>query len=274
PDVLGAAFCAGALVCLLLAITEGEDWGWTSARVVGLLVAAVVLFAAWVVLERRTADPLVDIGMLAHPGTIGASLASFLSGFALFAGFTLLPKFVQTPPEAGYGFGASVLMSGVYLLPMTVLMLVVSPLAGGLVRRTSAATMVAAGSVVAALANVYLILRHGHEYDIYIATFLLGLGVGLSFAALGTMAVEHVDRSKTAVASGVNSLVRLVGGSIAGSVAAAILTSETIGGTDVPSVDAYEISFAVSAVAGGLAAVFAAWFGWKNRSRAASSSAA
>ncbi|MEV4847854.1 MFS transporter [Micromonospora matsumotoense] len=270
PDVGGAFLLTGALVCLLLAITQGKSWGWTSTSVVGLLVASAVLLAAWVSVERRTADPLVDIGMLMHPGTIGASIASFLLGFALYAGFTLLPQYVQTPPKAGYGFGASVLMAGVYLLPTTLLLIVISPLAGRLVRKTSAAAMVAIGSVVAALSNVWLIVRHDHPSDIYIATSLLGLGVGLSFAALGTMAVEHVDPAKTAVASAVNSLVRLVGGSIASSVTAAILTSNTIDGTSVPTVHAYEISFTIAAFSVGLAAFFAAWFGWTNRSRAAS----
>lgn len=273
PDVPGALVFTGALICLLLAITEGKSWGWTSASVVGLLVAAAVLFALWVAVEQRAADPLVDLRMLTHPGTIGASLASFLLGFALYAGFTLLPNYVQTPSKAGYGFGASVLMAGVYLLPTTLLLIIISPLAGRLVRKTSAAAMVAIGSVVAALSNVWLIVRHDHTYDIYIATSLLGLGVGLSFAALGTMAVEHVDPAKTAVASAVNSLVRLVGGSIASSVTAAILTSDTIGDTGVPTVHAYEVSFTIAALSVGLAALFAAWFGWLNRARAAAASA-
>jgi MFS family permease len=211
--------------------------------------------------------------MLTHPGTIGASLASFLLGFALYAGFTLLPNYVQTPSEAGYGFGASVLMAGVYLLPTTLLLIVISPLAGRLVRKTSAATMVAIGSVVAALSNVWLILRHDHPYDIYVATALLGLGVGLSFAALGTMAVEHVDPAKTAVASAVNSLVRLVGGSIASSLTAAILTSDTTAG-GVPTEHAYETSFTIAAISVGLAALFAGGFGWLNRARTAAASPA
>lgn len=273
PDVPGAVVFTGALVCLLLAITEGRSWGWTSASIVGLLVAAVALFAIWVAIERRATDPLVDIAMLTHPGTIGASLASFLLGFALYAGFTLLPNYVQTPSEAGYGFGASVLMAGVYLLPTTLLLIVISPLAGRLVRKTSAATMVAIGSVVAALSNVWLILRHDHPYDIYVATALLGLGVGLSFAALGTMAVEHVDPAKTAVASAVNSLVRLVGGSIASSLTAAILTSDTTAG-GVPTEHAYETSFTIAAISVGLAALFAGGFGWLNRARTAAASPA
>ncbi|MFF5256845.1 MFS transporter [Streptomyces leeuwenhoekii] len=270
PDLPGAFLLAGTLVCLLLAISQGKAWGWDSGAVICLFIGAAVLGAAWIAVERRTADPLVDIGMLTHRGTIGASLASMLLGFALFSGFTLLPNFAQTPANAGYGFGASVLGAGIYLLPTTILMLLVSTLAGGLIRRFSAANMVAIGAILAALSNVYLVLRHDHSYDLYVATTLLGLGVGCSFAALGTMAVEHVDASKTAVASAVNSLVRLVGGSIAGAVTSAILASDTIEGTKVPTLHAYEVSFMIAAVCVVLAAAFAALFGQLNQRAAAS----
>lgn len=270
PDIAGATLLASSLVCLLLATSQGEPWGWTSTPVVALFAAAAVLGVVWIVVERKVADPLVDISMLTHRGTIGASLASMLLGFALFAGFSLLPNFVQTPSQVGYGFGASVLGAALYLLPTTVLMLVVSPVAGRLIRRHSAATMVAAGSLVAALSNLWLVLRHDHSYDIYLATTLLGLGVGLSFAALGTMAVEHVDPSKTAVASAVNALVRLVGGSVAGAVISAILTSNTIRNTTVPSVHAYQLSFSIATGCVTLAAAFAGFFGWLNRRHAAS----
>lgn len=265
PDVPGAVTLTAALIALLLGMSKGKDWGWTSGSVVGLLVAAVVLLAVWIAIERRSPAPLVDVAMLAHRGTIGASLASFLLGFALYAGFTLLPSYVQTPSEVGYGFDASVLMAGVYLLPTTALLIVISPLAGRFVRKTSAATMVATGSAVAALSNVWLIVRHDHAYDIYVATALLGIGVGLSFAALGTMAVEHVDPSKTAVASAINALVRLIGGSIASSVTAVLLSSDTIKGSNVPTAHAYQVSFTVAAVSVGLAAVFAGCFGWLNQ---------
>ncbi|MEU9941507.1 MFS transporter [Streptomyces lavendulae] len=265
PDVPGAVLLGGTLVCILLAVSQGRSWGWTSGGIIGLLVGAVVLGAAWVMVERRSASPLVDVAMLTHRGTIGASLASFMLGFALYAGFTLLPNFVQTPSKVGYGFGASVLMAGVYLLPTTLLLLVISPYAGQLVRRTSAATMVATGSAVAMLSNIWLIMRHDHPFDIYVATALLGVGVGLSFAALGTMAVEHVDPNKTAVASAVNSLVRLVGGGVASALTSAILSSDTIAGTRIPTVHAYQVSFTIAAASVGLAALCAGCFGWMNK---------
>ncbi|MEV4252089.1 MFS transporter, partial [Spirillospora sp. NPDC049652] len=267
-DVPGAALLGGLLVSLLLGIGQGRAWGWTSGRVLGLFAATVVLGALWVVVERRAAEPLVDIAMLTHRGTIGASVASMLLGFALYGGFTLIPNFVQTPARAGYGFGASVLAAGLFLLPTTLVMIVVSMRAGWLMRRVPAAGLVAAGSALTAFAIGWLAVFHGHRWDVYGAALLLGAGVGLAFAALGTMAVEHVRPEQTAVASAVNSLVRLVGGAVAGAVTPALLARDTLPHTTVPTEHAYATGFALGGGVALLAAVAALAFHLFTRARA------
>ncbi|GAA0905427.1 MFS transporter [Pseudonocardia zijingensis] len=261
PDVPGAVLLAGGLVALLLAITEGRSWGWTSAATLGLVAASVVLFAAWVTVERRTAEPLVDIGLLTHRGTIGASVASLLLGFAMFGGFSLAPQFVQAPATAGYGFGASVLEAGLYLLPASLLMMIVSPASGLLIRRLSAPHVVAIGSALTAAAELWLVFSHGHVTDVLTAMTLLGLGIGLAYSALATMAIEHVDPARTGVASGVNSLVRMLGACIAGAVAAAVLAASVPEGATLPSITGYEVGFGVTAVGAVVAALFALGFG-------------
>lgn len=266
-DLPGAALLSGTLVSLLLGIGQGRAWGWTSGRVLGLFAAAVVLGALWILVERRTAEPLVDVAMLTHRGTMGASLASLLLGFALYGGFTLIPNFVQTPVRAGYGFGASVLAAGLFLLPTTLLMLVVSTQAGRLMRRAPAAVLVAAGSGLTGLGIGWLALFRAHRWDVYGATVLLGVGVGLAFAALGTMVVEHVRPDQTAVASAVNSLVRLVGGAVAGAVTTALLARDTLPGTSVPTEHAYATGFALGGGVALLAAVAALAFHLVSREK-------
>ncbi|MFI7467980.1 MFS transporter [Nonomuraea sp. NPDC049646] len=241
PDLVGAALVAGWLVCLLLAISKGGAWGWTSPPTLGLLAGAVVLAAAWVVTARRTASPLIEIPMLLHRGTVGATVASFLIGFALFGAITTLSAVAQG------SLGASVLQVGLYLLPTTVLMLAVSMLAGPLMRRFPAAGLVSGGSALVTAAAVWLVVFRDTPADLYGAAAVLGLGVGLVYAALGTMAVEHVEPAKTAAAGGVNALVRVVGSSLAGAVGAAVSAAGGAGW-----------SFGVAAVAALLAAVFAA----------------
>ncbi|TMR28623.1 MFS transporter, partial [Nonomuraea zeae] len=206
PDLAGAALVSVWLVCLLLAVSKGGAWGWTSPLTLGLLCAAAAVAAVWVLTARRTAAPLIEIPMLLHRGTAGATVASFLLGFALFAAITTLSAVAQGT------LGASVLQVGLYLLPTTVLMLAVSVLAGPLMRRFTASALVACGSVLVTAAALWLVLSRAGS-DLYGAAAVLGLGIGLGYAALGTMAVEHVEPAKTAAAGGVNALVRVVGSS-------------------------------------------------------------
>ncbi|WP_433516439.1 MFS transporter [Nonomuraea sp. CA-143628] len=255
PDLAGAFLLTVWLVALLLAISEGGSWGWGSPGVLGLFAAAVVVAVVWVAVERRVAEPLVQMSMLVQRGTVGATVASMLLGFAFFTVMTGISGFTQAPAS---GLGASTLEVGFYLLPSTLFMLVISLFAGRFMRRFSASSMVAAGAGVVTLAAIWLVFAHRTGGDIYVATSLLGIGLGVGYAALGTMAVEHVAPDKTALAAGVNALVRIVGGSTAGAVIAAVLAAQ-------PGVLGYQWVFGVAAVAGAVAAAFAAVFGLLNR---------
>ncbi|MCK2212451.1 MFS transporter [Actinomadura sp. ATCC 31491] len=254
PDLLGGALMAAWLVALLLAVSEGGSWGWTSPGVLGLFAAAVALAAVWVAVERRVAEPLVEMAMLVHRGTVGATVASMLLGFGFFTLLTGMSGYAQSPA----GFSASTLQVGLYLLPSTLFMLVISLFAGRFMRRFAASTMVAAGSAVTALAALWLVVLHDAPVHLYVAASLMGIGLGIGYAALGTMAVEHVDPGKTAVAAGVNALVRIVGGSVSGAVIAAVLAAR-------PGVPGYQWVFGAAAVAGVLATAFALVYGRLNR---------
>ncbi|MEQ4717811.1 MFS transporter [Nonomuraea sp. B19D2] len=258
PDLIGAALLTAWLVALLLAISEGGSWGWTSPGVLGLFAAAVALAVVWVLVERRVAEPLVEMAMLVHRGTIGATVASMLLGFSFFTLMTGMSSFAQVPEKTGYGFGASTMEVGFYLLPSTLFMLVISLFAGRFMRRFQASSMVAAGSAITALAALWLVVEHSSPAHLYVSASLMGIGLGVGYAALGTMAVEHVDPGKTALAAGVNALVRIVGGSTAGAAIAAILAAQ-------PGVGGYQRVFGAAALAGVVAAVFAAGYGRLNR---------
>ncbi|MEV7808715.1 MFS transporter [Microbispora sp. NPDC088329] len=240
PDVAGAALVASWLVCLLLAVSKGSAWGWTSPPTLGLAAAAVGLCAVWVLTARRTASPLIEIPMLLDRRTVGATVASLLLGFALFGTITTLSSVAQA------SLGASVLQVGLYLLPTALLMLAVSLLAGPLMRRFAASSLVGAGSCLVAVAALWLAVSHDSPAALYGAGVGLGVGIGLSYAALGTMAVQHVEPAKTSAAGGVNALVRIVGSSLAGAVTAAVMSGAGAGW----SFGAAALAAAASAVSG------------------------
>src|SRR5829696_9128134 len=119
-DYPGALLLGGALISLMVALTEGEEWGWGSAPVLGLAALSAACFLLWGLVELRSESPLVDMRMLAHRPVLLTNAATLISGFALFSCFLLVPSFVQTSSARGYGFGASATMAGLYLLPSSV----------------------------------------------------------------------------------------------------------------------------------------------------------
>lgn len=257
-DVPGAILLSSALVSLLLAISQGPDWGWGSAATLGMFGAAIVLGTLWVIVEHRVSDPIVNIAMLIDPRTVGATLASLFLGFGLFGAFVLVPTLVQTPTTAGYGFGATVLGAAIFLMPTTILMLGISLVSGRLIKRFSASAVVALGGLCTAIALVFVALFHNDQVNIYIGTTILGLGIGLAFAALGIMAVEHVRPDQTASASGINSLARLIGGSIASPTISAVLVASAPDGSAIPTIDGYVAGFMIAAIGAAIAAAIAA----------------
>jgi predicted MFS family arabinose efflux permease len=258
PDLPGALTLAAWLVCLLLALTEGGTWGWRSGRIIGLFAAAAVVCALWAWIEARAREPLVRLNLLSGPRSLSANLASLLLGFAMFAGFTLVSSFVQTPRRFGYGLSGSVLDVGLYLMPGTVATLVFSRLAGRFEARIGAAWTLATGSAITGASYLWLAIANAHVYDMLIFSVLQGVGFGVAYAALGTVAVQHVPMDQSAIASGINSLVRMTGGSLGAAITASVLTSYLIARTTVPAAHGYVLSFVISAAAAGLAAAVAA----------------
>ena len=119
-------------------------------RFSGCFAATVVLLALWVVSENRSASPLVDMKMMRIPAVWSTNLAALLFGFGMFAMFIVLPQFTETPTSVGYGFGASVTQSGLYLLPFAVAMVIVAPMTGRLSALVGSKMVLVAGSLFAA----------------------------------------------------------------------------------------------------------------------------
>ncbi len=246
-DWLGAALLSLLLVCLLLAISEAPQWGWTSVRTIGLLAVAAVAGAAWVVVEALTTNALVDMQMMRLRPVWSTNLAAFLIGFGLFSAFVLIPQFVQTPPSNGYGFGSSVTQSGLFLVPSTLMMLFAAPLSGRLSRRYGSKVPLVIGSATTMLAFVFLAVAHSSHWQLYAASFLLGIGVGFAFASLANLIVEAVRPDQTGVATGMNAVMRTIGGAIGGQVAASLLAASLLA-NGYPSEHGYTTTFVIMAV--------------------------
>jgi EmrB/QacA subfamily drug resistance transporter len=257
-DFVGATLLSLGLIAILIALTEGESWGWSSGRILGLFAAGLLLLVAWGVAELRVDEPMVDMRMLARRDVLFTNLTALIAGFAMFGCFVLVPNFVEMPhgvPASverlvDYGFDASATEAGLYLLPSSVTLLFAGPLTGLIGRRTGFKWPLSAGLLLTAVASGALSTWHDEPWHILAATAVLGVGVGFAFAAMATLITEAVRPTETGVATGMNTVMRTVGGVVGGQVGAALLTSHTIPGTQgVPSVDGFEIAFGASAVA-------------------------
>lgn len=255
-DWAGAGLLAAGLSALLIAVSEGNNWGWESTLFLGMVALALVLLLTWVRFELRHPEPLVDIGMMRRRAVATTNATAFLVGFGMFGSYILIPQFVQVPTEAGFGFGASVTEAGLFMLPSAFVMLFAGPIAGWMGSRSGSKLPLLIGTATATASFALLAIWHDGHLPIYLATTLMGLGIGFAFAAMANLIVEAVDQTQTGVATGMNTIMRTIGGSIGGQVAASIVAAH-VAASGLPTETGYTTAFALSAVGVALAFVAA-----------------
>ncbi|MFF2954749.1 MFS transporter [Kitasatospora sp. NPDC057965] len=251
-DPLGAIALAGWLSALLVAVSQGNHWGWTSTKTLGLFAVAAVVALIWGVIEVKVAHPLVDMKMMSRPAVAFTNLAGLLIGFGMYGSFMVISNFAQTPEKlAHYGFTATVLHAGVMLLPSALGSMVAAPLGALLIARRGPRLPLVLGGVLGAVSMAYLALRHSHEGDIYLSSAIFGLGIGLAFSAMPAYINGAVPAEQSGIANGMNAVLRTVGGAIGTAVMAAVLTGDTMKlpiPVSLPTLDAYRHAFWTAAV--------------------------
>jgi EmrB/QacA subfamily drug resistance transporter len=233
---------------VLLAITETSTWGWGSPKTLGLLALGLVVIVAWVLEERRSREPLVDMRMMAIRGVWTTNTVAFLIGVGMYSSFILLPELVQEPASTGYGFGASVTVAGLFLLPATIAIIVVGQMAGYLERRIGSRGALIGGALFSLVCYALLVADRSQEWQIYLAAGLLGIGIGLSFSAMANLIVQNVRQDQTGVATGMNAVTRTLGGAFGGQLAATLL-ADNIGSSGLPTSSGFTLSFLMCLIA-------------------------
>lgn len=240
-DWWGAVVLGLGLVLLLLPVSQGSAWGWTSPAVLGCAAGALVVLTGWVLLQRRTAEPLVRPAMLADRRTIIPNLAGLMTGLALFASFLAVLQYVQSPSEVtGYGFDATVLEAAVvYLLPGGVLGILVAPFAGHVVTRFGGLPTLLLGASCGVAGFALLAFLRGAPWVVVVAGLLTQLSVTVAYAALPSLVVQAVREDETGVANAVNSIARSVGQAVGSTLAVTLIAASTDAGTGLPRNSAF-----------------------------------
>jgi EmrB/QacA subfamily drug resistance transporter len=238
---LAAALMTVGLSALLLAISETTTWGWGSAKTLTLFLTGTMFTFAWITVEVRSREPLIDMTMMRVRGVWTTNAAAFLLGAGLYASFIVFPQFAQLPTSTGFGFGASVVVSGLYLLPATIGMTILGLKAGAISTRFGSRAALLMGTLFAAASFTLLAVAHSYPYQLLIAAALLGVGIGLAFAALGNLIVQAVPSHQTGVASGMNTVMRTLGGALGGQLSATFIAENTAHG--LPTVTGFTETF-------------------------------
>ncbi|HKP20974.1 MAG TPA: MFS transporter [Thermoleophilaceae bacterium] len=221
-DWAGLVTFSAGLFCLVFALIRGNDDGWGSSKIVALLVAGALLLAAFVAVERRRDQPLLDLRLFRIPTFTGAQIVAFSIHASIFSMFLYITLYMQnilgyTPLEAGIRF-----------LPVSLLSFVAAPIAGKLAERYPVRVFLTAGL---ALIGLGLVEMHGvkpsDDWTTLLPGFILaGIGIGFVNPPLATAAIGVVEPRRSGAASGINSTARQVGTAVGIAGLGAILQSK------------------------------------------------
>jgi MFS family permease len=240
-DLLGAVLLTGGLIALLLAIAEGNGWGWSSPEVVGLLAGAAALLTAWTLQQLHTSAPLVELRLLRHPAVLTGDVCAIVLGTALYMYMSAITEFVQAPRSSGYGFSASVVVAGLCLVPLSISSFATSRTLPWLTERLGPRALLPLGSLVVAAAGSFFGVLHTSLWQAFVMMAILGIGVGSTSAAIPGVIVRAIPGSETGSAMGFYQVSRYIGFSLGSALTASIVAGHTPPGRHLPTVSGYTL---------------------------------
>ncbi|MER5291178.1 MFS transporter [Streptomyces pharetrae] len=250
-DLPGALGLSAGLVLLLLPITKGSDWGWSSGTTLGLFAAAVVVLLLWGLMELKVAAPLVDLRTTARREVLLTNLASIMVGVSFYVVSLVLPQLLQLPSETGYGLGQSMVVAGLCVAPLGVTMMFTAPVYARLSAKYGPKVTLILGLLVIALGYGGGLGLMDAAWQTLVTSIVLGAGIGLAYSSLPALIVGAVPASETGAANGLNTLMRSIGTSVSSAVIGMVLanTADTVGGVAVPTMHGFRVSFLIATAA-------------------------
>lgn len=252
-DIPETVILTSALLLLLVVIGERRIW---SSMLLGLvlLILACLLFVLWIWQDRRSSSPLIDLELLRHPSVVGANFTMFFGGIGMYLLLTLVTRYVQTPLSAGYGsgFSATVLLSGLVLVPFSIFGFVGGKLMPFLSRRMSSSAILASSSLVVFMGFVFFAMERFRFWESFVIIGLLGLGVGMFSAAMSNVIIRVTPTDETSSAMSFNQVVRSVAFSIGSALGGLLLSEYTPVGQSFPT----ELGYTTAAWIGSLTVLF------------------
>ncbi|MEI7626188.1 MAG: MFS transporter [Actinomycetota bacterium] len=256
-DWAGAALLSLGLAGVLLGFSKGNLWGWTSPATLVCLIGGAVVLVVFVAVQMRVTDALINMRVMRSRTVLATNLASLVSGIAMFSAYVLVPRLAQTSTDTGYGLGLSLTDSCLVTLPMVGMIFVATPVVGALGRRMGFRSVFLIGITTVLVSFVLLALDHGSAVQLLGGVTVLGIGIALSLAGMSMLVITAVPKEEVGIASGINTVMRLVGAAFGTTVVTAVLDAGAITGSSLPTEQAYVNAFFLSAAIAAVAVVIA-----------------
>ncbi|MFE1440787.1 MFS transporter [Streptomyces sp. NPDC058739] len=250
-DLPGALGLSLGLVLLLLPVTKGSDWGWSSTTTLGLFAGSVAVLLLWGAYELRAKAPLVDLRTTARPAVLFTNLASIMVGVAFYVVSLVLPQLLQLPESTGYGLGQSMVVAGLLVAPLGLTMMFTAPVYSRLSARHGPKVTLIIGLLIIAVGYGAGLGMMSAAWQALVIAIVLGAGIGLAYSSLPALIVGAVPASETGAANGLNTLMRSIGTSVSSAVVGMVLanTANTVGGVAIPTMHGFRVSFLIATAA-------------------------
>ena len=256
-DPVGAVLLAVGLIALLLGISKGQTWGWSTAPTLSSFGAALLILVTFGWWELRVSAPTVDLRTTAKRPVLATNVASVAVAFGMFGLSLVAPQILEMPRETGYGLGQTMLATGLWMAPGGLAMMVMSPIAARIAGVRGPRFTLATGAVIISASYAAGLALLAAPWQIMLLNIAIAVGVGFAYASMPALINAAVPISETAAANGINALARSLGTSIASAVIGAILAGMTVSfaGSELPSMTGFRTAMAVAAAVAALAAV-------------------
>ncbi|MCU1410606.1 MAG: transporter [Rhodoglobus sp.] len=248
-DFVGAVGLAVGLVGILLGVSKGNEWGWTSPLTLALLIGGLAVLVGWGFYELRSPNPLVDLRVAVRRTVLLTNLASIAVGFAFFVCTASLPIVLESPVDSGVGLGLPLILASLCLMPLGLVMFFLSPVAARLSAARGPRTSLILGSVIITIGFTLAVFFLDEVWHVILVSTITGIGVGFAYAAMPTLIMRAVPPGETAAANGLNSVMRTLGSTISATLVGIILATHVVVTDNVgtPSREAFAYVFIMGA---------------------------
>ncbi|MCI0142630.1 MFS transporter [Arthrobacter bambusae] len=224
-DYVGACLLGLGLGALLLAVSEGPNWGWGSPWTISAFILAACVLTTWVQAGLRTPHPLINLRVFRNAEVLLANCTAIGLGAALYIGISMSSLVAQAPSSTGYGVALPVFWAGWVMLPLSVGSFVANRLVRRLSHRIRLATLLSVGAGIVAASGILLWFAHTELWEILLGMLLFGLGMGASYAAMPALIARSVAAAELGSSVSFNQVLRTVGSSFGTAVSGAVLAA-------------------------------------------------